>query len=150
MHQWKGLHEYYPMETQDFFFFLSSNYDLWRSAEITFKLRQYQFYIRNWFVNRRSSRLLQHRNPKIKFFQKSSKLNFDLYFDLCWIELKSPYLRQYQSYLSNWYINGKVFTSTTAWKPKNFIFYSKSSKLSFDLCWRAEISLASSISVLHW
>ena len=29
------------------------------------------------------------------------------------------HLRQYQSYISNWYINGKVFTSTTAWKPKS-------------------------------
>ena len=25
----------------------------------------------------------------------------------------------------NWYINAKVFTSTTAWKPKNLIFFSK-------------------------
>ena len=38
----------------------------------------------------RSSRVLQHRNPKISIFffkkiLKSSKLNFDLYFDLCWI-----------------------------------------------------------------
>ena len=32
----------------------------------------------------RSSRVLQHRNPKIRFKKKSSKLNFDLYFDLCW------------------------------------------------------------------
>ena len=28
-------------------------------------------------------------------------------------EKKSPWLRQYQSYISNWYINGNVFTSTT-------------------------------------
>ena len=29
--------------------------------------------------------LLQHVNPKIGFFfQKNLKLNFDLYFDLCW------------------------------------------------------------------
>ena len=33
-------------------------------------------------------------------------------------EKKSPWLRQYQSYIGNWYINGKVFTSTTPWKPK--------------------------------
>ena len=38
---------------------------------------------------------------------------------------KSSYLRQYQSYISNWYINGKVFTSTTPWKPQNLIFFSK-------------------------
>ena len=32
-------------------------------------------------------------------------------------EKKPPYLRQYQSYIDNWYINGKVFTSTTPWEP---------------------------------
>ena len=32
----------------------------------------------------RSSRVLQHENPKIWFlFKKNMKLNFDLYFDLC-------------------------------------------------------------------
>ena len=119
--------------------------------------------------------------------------------------LKSPWLRQYQSYIS---INGKVFTSTAAWKSKNLIFLSskfnfvrtpsvrtypekrnypgfvnisptlvidtsmarssrvlqygnpkiwffqKSSKFNFDFyfdfCWRAELTLASSMSVLHW
>ena len=34
-------------------------------------------------------------------------------------------LRQYQSYINNWYINGKVFTSTTPWKPENLNFFSK-------------------------
>ena len=38
---------------------------------------------------------------------------------------KSPWLRQYQSYISNWYVNGKIFTSTTTWEPKNLIFYFK-------------------------
>ena len=65
-------------------------------------------------------------------------------------EKKSPWLRQYQSYISNWYINGKVFTRTTTQKSKNWMFFQKSSKLNFDLCWRAEITLASSISALHW
>ena len=45
-------------------------------------------------------------------------------------EKKLPWLRQYQSYISNWYINWKVFTSTTAWKPKN---YKKSLKFEFWL-----------------
>ena len=31
-------------------------------------------------------------------------------------------------------MNGKVFTSTATWKPIIF-FYSKMSKLNFDLCW---------------
>ena len=49
-------------------------------------------------------------------------------------EKKSPYLRQYQSYISNWYINGKVFTSTTAWKPKNLIFFSKKFEIQILTC----------------
>ena len=77
------------------------------------------------------------------FFKKVWNLTFDE-------ELKSPYLRQYQSYISNWYINGKVFTSNTPWKPKNCIFFFKKVRNSnFDFWRRAEITLASSISVLH-
>ena len=38
---------------------------------------------------------------------------------------KSPWLRRYQFYISNWYINGKDFTSTTAWKHKQFNSFSK-------------------------
>ena len=60
-------------------------------------------------------------------------------------EKKSPWLRQYQSYISNWYINGKVFTSTTPWKPKNLIFFSKKFEIEFDLyfdlCWRAKVNI---------
>ena len=56
---------------------------------------------------------------------------------------KSPWLRQYQSYISNWYVNGKVFTSTTTWEPKNLIFFSRKFEIEFDLyfdlCWRVEI-----------
>ena len=47
--------------------------------------------------------------------------------------------------------SSRVFT--TAWKSKNLIFFKKSMKLNFDLyfdvCQRAEITLASSISGLH-
>ena len=46
-------------------------------------------------------------------------------------ETKSPWFRQYKSYISNWYVNGKVFTSTTTWEPRNLIFFfQKSSKLN--------------------
>ena len=92
----------------------------------------------------RWSRVLQHWNPKSQIF-------FTKVWDWRnWIlsvpqvsvsrEKKSPWLRQYQFYISNLCINGKVFMITTAWKPKNFIlFFNKSSKLNFDLCQRAEI-----------
>ena len=48
-------------------------------------------------------------------------------------EKKSPWLRQYQSYRSKWYINGKVFTSTTVWKLKKIIFFSKNVENEFWL-----------------
>ena len=89
----------------------------------------------------RFSWVLHHGNPN--FFPKNFEIRI-LTFDE---ELKSPYLRQYQSYISNRYINGKVFMSTTPWKPQ---FFSKKFRNSnFDFWRRAEITLASSISVLH-
>ena len=45
----------------------------------------------------------------------------------------SPYLRQYQSCNSNWYSTGKVSTSSTAWKPKNSIFFSEKIEIKFYL-----------------
>ena len=50
-------------------------------------------------------------------------------------EKKSPYLRPYQFYSSsNWYINGKVSTSTTAWKPKNWIFFQEKFEIRILTC----------------
>ena len=81
IYQWKGLHEYYTMETPkfEFFFQKSSKFEFWLSTK-------------SWnhhsFVNisltlvidtsmERSSWLIYHRNPKIWiFFQKSSKFEF--------------------------------------------------------------------------
>ena len=51
---------------------------------------------------------------KFKFFSKKIEIEFCS----CPWEKKSSWLRQYQSYISNWCINGKVITSTTAWNPK--------------------------------
>ena len=68
-------------------------------------------------------------NRKFDFFPNKFEIRI-LTFDE---ELKSPLLRQYQSYISNWYINGKVFTSTTPWKTENLIFFQKSSKFEFWL-----------------
>ena len=102
----------------------------------------------------RSSRVLQHGNPKIWFFLTQNCENFQKVRNWRnWIlsvprvsvcrETKSPWLRQYQSYsyISNWYVNGKVFTSTTTSEPRNLIFFSKKFEIEFDLyfdlCWRA-------------
>ena len=69
-----------------------------------------------------------------KFFKKFEidEIEFCPYPEFPYAEKKLPWLRQYQSYISNWYINGKVFTSTTTWEPKNLIFFflQKSSKLN--------------------
>ena len=94
----------------------------------------------------RSSRVLHHGNPEMwNFFKKFEidEIEFCPYRVSVYREKKSPWLRQYQSYVSNWYVNGKVFTSTTTWEPKKLIFFSKKFEIEFDfyfdLCWRAEI-----------
>ena len=77
-----------------------------------------------------SSRVLHHGNPEMwKFFQKVwNWRNWILSVPRVSVcrEKKSPWLRQYQSYISNCYINGKVFTSNTTWEPKKkMIFFFK-------------------------
>ena len=151
IHQWKDIHEYYTMETQNliFFFQKSSNLEFWLLTKSWNHLS---------FVNisptlvidtsmERYSRVLHHGNPEMwKFFKKFEidEIEFCPYPEFPYAEKKkSPWLRQYQSYISNWYVNGKVFTSTTTWEPKNLSFFSKKFKIEFDLyfdlCWRAEI-----------
>ena len=80
------------------------------------------------------SRVLHHGNPEMWIFFKKfeiDEIEFFPYSEFPYAKKKkSPWLRQYQSYISNWYVNGKVFTSTTTWEPKNLIFFSKSSKLN--------------------
>ena len=76
----------------------------------------------------RSSRVLHHGNPLIRFFQKSS--NFD-FWRRAEITLDSSI---YQSYISNWYINGMVFTSTSPWKPKNVNFFKKLEIDEIEFC----------------
>ena len=139
------------METQklDFFFQKSSKFEFWLLTKSWNHLS---------FVNisptlvidtsmEWSSRALHHGNPEMwKFFKKFEidEIEFCPYPEFPYAEKKkSPWLRQYQSYISNWYVNGKVFTSTTAWEPTNLIFFSKKFEIEFDLyfdlCWRAEI-----------
>ena len=91
----------------------------------------------------RYSRVLQHLNPKIWiYFKKVCNCILSVTRLSVPREKKSPWFRQYQSYISNWYVNEKVFTSTTAWKPKNLNFFSKKVKIEFWLiiclmpkCW---------------
>ena len=56
-------------------------------------------------------------------------------------EKKSPWLRQYQSYISNWYVNRKVFHEYYNMGTKNLIFFSRKFEFEFDLCWIAEINI---------
>ena len=83
-----------------------------------------------------SSRVLHHGNPEMWiFFQKVRNWqNWILSVPRVSVrrEKKTPWLRQYQSYIGYWYVNGKVFSSTTPWKPKNLNFQ-KSSKFEFWL-----------------
>ena len=62
-------------------------------------------------------------------------------------EKKSPWLCQYQSCISKWYVNGKVFTSTTTSEPK-IRFFSRKFEIEFDLCWRAEINIQVGLTYL--
>ena len=134
IHRWKGFHECYNIETEKFELFS-------KKFEIEFcpypERRN-----RSGFVDispklvtdtsmERSSWVLQHGNRKCDFIFKKV-LNWILSVPRVSIprEKKSLCLRQYQSYISNWYVNGKVFTSTTTWKPKSWFFSHKSSKLN--------------------
>ena len=67
---------------------------------------------------------------KFDFFSKK----FEIPILTCGEELKSPYRRQHQSYISNWYINEKVFISTTPWKPQKIDFF-------FQICPKFEFWL---------
>ena len=105
------------------------------------------------------SRVLHHGNPKMWIFLKSWKLT-----KLNSVRTPSfhtprkeialgPWLCQYQSYISNWYVNGKVFEYYNM-GTKNLIFFSKKFEIEFDMGWRAEINIQvgltyMSTSVMH-
>ena len=133
------------MKTPKFDFFFSKNFEFW-------------FLTKSWnhlsFVNisptlvidtsmERSSRVLHHGNPKIGFFFQKVRnwRNWILSVPRVSIrrEKKSPWLCQYQSYISNWYVNEKVFEYYNM-GTKNLIFFLKF-EIEFDLCWRAEINI---------
>ena len=147
IHQLKGLHEYYSKENQKFEFFFSKKFEI-------------RLLTKSWnhlsFVNisptlvivtsmERSSRVLHHGNPKIWFFfQESSKFEF-------WLLTKSWNHLSFVNISPTLVIDTSMESSSRVLhhrNPKLIWFFQKSSKFEF---WRrAEISLASSISALHW
>ena len=94
----------------------------------------------------RSSRVLQHGNPKNWFFfQKSSKFEF-------WLVLKSWNHHSFVNISPTIVIDTSIERSSRVLQhgnPKIWYLFQKSSKLNFDLCRKAEITLTSSISVLQ-
>ena len=79
MHQWKGLQEYYSMESKKFFFFKAWNWIFdWSIVPHEKKspwIFQNQSYISNWYIiGKRSSRVLQLGNPKFRIFFRKFKI----------------------------------------------------------------------------
>ena len=95
----------------------------------------------------RSSRELHDANPKIFFFffQNSSKFEFGLV-------LKSWNNLSFVNISPTLVIDTSMERSSRVLQhgnPKIWFFFLKVRNSNFDLCWSAEITLASSISVLH-
>ena len=152
MHQWKGLHEYYSMQSQniDFFLHKSSKFEFWL---LTKSWNHLSFVnISPTLVNdtsiERSSRVLQHGNPKIWFIlQKSSKFEFWLLTNswnhLSFVNIsralvidtsmeRSSRVLQHGN-IKNWFFFPKISSKL------NVDLFFLSSKLNIDLCQRAEI-----------
>ena len=93
----------------------------------------------------RSSRVLHHGNPKNWFFI-SKKFEF-------WLLTKSWNHLSFVNISHTLVIDTSMVRSLRVLhhgNPQNWFFFSKKVRNSnFDFCWRAEITLASSISVLH-
>ena len=109
-------------------------------------LRQYQSYISKWYINGKVFKSTTTREPKnLNFFEKVRNWILSVPRVSVRREKKSHWLRQHKFYVSNWYVNGKFFTSTSTWEPKIWFFFSKKFEIEFDLyfdlCWRAEINI---------
>ena len=104
----------------------NSKFDFWRRAEITLA----SSYISNWCINGKVfTSTTQWKPENFNFFQKS--LKFEI-----WLLTKSWNHLSFVNISPTLVIdtiNGKVFTSTTPWKPKNWIFFQKSLKFEFWL-----------------
>ena len=137
-------------ENLNFFFQKSSKFEFWLLTKSWNHLS---------FVNisptlvidtsmERSSRVLHHGNPKIWiFFQKSSKFEF-------WLLLKSWNHLSFVNVSPTLVIDTSMERSSRVLHHGNpeiwfFFFFTKIWNSNFDFWRRAEITLASSISVLH-
>ena len=143
----KSSHEYYTMETKFFFFQKSLKFEFWLLTNSWNHLN---------FVNigptlvidtsmERYLLVLQHGNPKF-FFQKSSKFKFWLltksWNHLSFVNISPTLLIDTSMERSSWVLHHG--------NPKiRFFFFKKVWNSNFDFWQRAEITLASSISVLH-
>ena len=140
------------METQKFGFF-SKKFEIWLLTKSWNHLSFFNIsptLVIDTSIER-SSWVLQHGNQKIWIFFKKV-WNWQNWILSVRREKKSPWLHQYQSYISNWYVNGKIFTSTTTWEPKKFdVFFLKKFEIKFDLyfdlCWRAEINIQVGLNI---
>ena len=126
------------------FFQKSSNFDFWRSWDHLSFVNISPTLVIDTSIER-PSRVLHHGNPKnVNFFSKKvgNRRNWILSVPRVSIrrEKKSPLLCQYQSYISNSYINGMVFEYYNM-GTKIWFFFSKKFEIEFDLCWRAEINI---------
>ena len=48
-----------------------------------------------------------------------------------YMHFQNIFISQYQSYSSNWYMIGEVFTSTTAWGTQKIDFHKKIKHLTY-------------------
>ena len=110
----------------------------------------------------RSSRVPQYENLIFFLFKNVQNWQNWILTVVHW-ETKSSWLRQYQSYISYWYVNRKVFISTTTWEPNFLKKIWNKFKIELDLflysylCWRAEINIQVGLNMhlyvdmgMHW
>ena len=121
------------------FFQKSLNFDFWQRDEIT--LASSISVLHYWYINGMVFTSTSPWKPKnVNFFQKvGNRRNWILSVPRVSVcrEKKSPWLCQYQSYISNWYVNGNVLEYYNM-GTKNLIFFQKSLKLNLTC---AEINI---------
>ena len=126
------------------------NFDLCWSAEIT-QLRQYKSYSSNnyWYINGNAFTSTIAWKPKnLISFQKRSKLNFDVYFDLCWRAEITRFVNISPTVVIDTLMEMSLRVLEHE-NQKNIFSCQKRAKFNFNFWWSTEITLDSSISVLQ-